>query len=324
MRDSHHVMFLGTVGNHRRASVRQAVPSPSSRRRALPGSPRHEGSAATCENGAVNSVGRFETATILGLPTRLQRVSAPNALAPPVIVLHGWGAHIEAVSPIVRFLGDRTNVVAVDLPGFGESRAPSEAWGVADYGRFVLAVAAHCELERFSLVAHSFGARIAIFLTSGETDRVVRMVLTGAAGIKPRRAPAYYAKVALAKAGRGAAAVGGQPGRRLQEHIRRQVASDDWLSVPETMRDTLRRVLSEDLTTRLDQVAVPTLLVWGQDDQDTPLWMGKVMESHIPDAGLVVIPNAGHYAYADQPGQFNAIVDQFLVTQLRDAAGALK
>jgi pimeloyl-ACP methyl ester carboxylesterase len=266
----------------------------------------------------------LEEATILGVRTRFQRVcEGATPGVPPVLVLHGWGAHIEAVGPIVRSLGAATTVVAVDLPGFGSSSPPPEAWAVRDYAGFATAVAEHCGFsDRYSIVGHSFGARIAIWLASEPQPRIARMVLTGAAGIRPHRKPSYYGKVGMAKVGRAAACAGGGPGRRLQQRIRSRVASEDWLSAPETMRGTLANVLREDLSDRLPRVSVPTLLLWGEDDADTPLWMGRKMEALIPDAGLVVLPAAGHYAYADQAGQFNALANEFLITQLQTPAAA--
>jgi pimeloyl-ACP methyl ester carboxylesterase len=88
------------------------------------------------------------------------------------------------------------------------------------------------------------------------------------------------------------------------------------------MRETFRRVIAEDLAERLPRIRIPTLLVWGEDDEDTPLWMASRMESLLPDAGLVVLPGAGHYAYADQPVRFAQIARTFLVDQPRQAHDA--
>jgi pimeloyl-ACP methyl ester carboxylesterase len=124
----------------------------------------------------------------------------------------------------------------------------------------------------------------------------------------------------VAKLGRAVAAVGGAPGRRLQERMRARVASRDYLEASEAMRGTFRAVISADLSDRLARIAAPTLLVWGEEDDDTPLWMAKRMEALIPDAGLVVLDGAGHYSYADSPGQFRAVARRFLLEQPREAA----
>ena len=71
-------------------------------------------------------------------------------------------------------------------------------------------------------------------------------------------------------------------------------------------------MLAEDLSPLLAQVSAPTLLMWGDRDEDTPLWMAERMEAEIPGAGLVVLRGGGHYAYAEQAGQFNVVAAHFL------------
>lgn len=242
----------------------------------------------------------------------VHRPAEPATARPPVVILHGWGASLEAIAPIVQGLAGRAELLAVELPGFGESDPPPTGWAVADYGRFVLRACDEVGIGRFSVVGHSFGARIAIVLGATVPDRIDRMVLTGAAGIKPRRTAKYYTRVAIAKVGRVVGAAGGAPGRRLQERMRRRVASTDWLEATETMRQTFRLVIGEDLTPLLAQIRASTLLIWGDADADTPPWMGERMESAMPDAGLVVL-KGGHYVYAERSGEFNAIVAHFLV-----------
>lgn len=247
-----------------------------------------------------------------GLAVRVRQTRPPEPSdAAPVVVLHGWGASIEAVGSIVDGLAGRFEVCAIDLPGFGESGEPPEAWDVAAYARFVLGVCDELGLDRFSLVGHSFGARVGIVIAATEPDRIARMVLTGAAGLKPRRKPSYYGRVAVAKAGRVVGAVGGAPGRRLQDRMRRRVASSDWLEATEAMRGTFRAVIAEDLAPYLPSIQASTLLIWGDGDADTPLWMGRRMEESIPDAGLVVL-EGGHYVYAERAAEFNRIAAHFL------------
>jgi pimeloyl-ACP methyl ester carboxylesterase len=247
-----------------------------------------------------------------GLDVRVRHTHPPGPPdAPPVLVLHGWGASIDAVGSVVDGLAGRFEVAAFDLPGFGESAEPPAAWDVGAYARFVLAACDELGLARFSVVGHSFGARIGIVLAATHPDRIARMVLTGAAGIKPKRKPSYYAKVGVAKAGRAVGAVGGAPGRRLQDRMRRRVASSDWLDATEAMRGTFRRVIAEDLSPHLPHIRAPTLLVWGEREEDTPLWTGRRMEKAIPDAGLVVL-DGGHYAYAERAAEFNRIAAHFL------------
>jgi pimeloyl-ACP methyl ester carboxylesterase len=238
----------------------------------------------------------------------------------PIVVLHGWGAHIEAVAPILAALDGAPDLIALDLPGFGESEPPEQAWDVDSYARFMIHFLDELGVERAHLVGHSHGGRVSIALAADEPQRVGRLLLIDSAGLRPKRGWKYRRRVAVAKLGRLIAKVGGGPGRRLQERMRVRVASRDYLEASEAMRGTFRAVVSADLVGRLPRIVASTLLVWGDQDEDTPLWMAHRMEELIPDAGLVVLEGAGHYSYADAPGQFRAVARRFLLEQPRAAA----
>ena len=78
------------------------------------------------------------------------------------------------------------------------------------------------------------------------------------------------------------------------------------------MRGTLVRIVNEDLRSLLPHLDLPVLLIWGDQDTETPIADGRLMERLIPDAGLVVFEGAGHYAYLEQAARFCRIVDVFL------------
>ena len=260
-----------------------------------------------------------ETVGIGGRQVRFVRRTGPAGDA-PIVVLHGWGAHLEAVGAILAALDGASELVALDLPGFGESDPPPEPWDAGDYARFVSEFLDHLGIARAHFVGHSHGGRVSIVLATETPERVERLLLVDAAGIRPKRSWRYRRRVAVAKLGKAAAAVGGPPGRRLQERMRARVASRDYLEASEAMRGTFRAVIAQDLTDRLPRISAPTLLVWGERDEETPLWMAHRMEELIPDAGLVVLEGAGHYSYADAPGQFRAVARRFLLEQPRELA----
>ena len=239
----------------------------------------------------------------------------------PVLVLHGWGAHLEAIEPIVAALEGETRVIALDLPGAGESDPPPEPWDADDYMRFVLRFLDELGVERVHVVGHSNGGRVGICMAAEHPDRIGRLLLCDAAGLPPRRGMKYKAKVGVAKAGKVAGRMG-TPGQRLQERLRAKVASTDYLNATEAMRGTFRRLIAMDLSDRLPRVSCTTLLVWGELDDDTPLWMARRMEELIPDAGLAVFEGAGHYSYADDPVRFGSVARLFLVEQPREVAAA--
>jgi pimeloyl-ACP methyl ester carboxylesterase len=245
---------------------------------------------------------------------------------PAVVVLHGWGASIETVASIVSALAPIAEVHAFDLPGFGESDPPPVPWGVEEYRRFLTSYLDAHGIARAALIGHSNGGRVAIAAAAADRDgdaaaRVSKLLLVDSAGIRPKRTFTYHRKVSMAKVGKHAAKRLGPPGRRLREALVGRAASTDYAEASETMRPTLVRLVNSDLRELLPCVSVPTLLIWGSEDDATPLADAQLMERLIPDAGLVVFEGAGHYSYLEQPARFATIARHFLAAGEGRAAG---
>jgi pimeloyl-ACP methyl ester carboxylesterase len=244
---------------------------------------------------------------IKGIRTRWRQAGS----GPPVLVLHGWGAKIEAVDPIIRGLASQLTVTAVDLPGFGETALPPVPWGVAEYADWTRELMDDLGLERPSIVGHSNGGRIAIHLASHHPERVDKLILVDSAGIRPRRGLLYYRRVALAKTAKHAARFLGPPGRALRKRVLARTASSDYANAG-PLRPTFVKLVNEDLTPLLGKIRASTLLIWGDRDDATPLSDGQTMERLIPDAGLVILTGAGHFSYLDQPQRFGRVAAHFL------------
>jgi pimeloyl-ACP methyl ester carboxylesterase len=273
--------------------------------------------ACGCAGSSMSSLALpTQLTTVLGLRTRY----LVRGEGPPVLVLHGWGASIEAVHPIVTGLAPVATVYALDLPGFGESELPPEPWGVEDYQAFVAAFMDELAIRASTIVGHSNGGRIAIRMACTEPDRVARLVLVDSAGIRPKRTLRYYRRVGMAKIGKQAARFLGSPGERLRARLVGRAASADYLAAG-AMRPTLVRLVNADLRPYMPGIGVPTLLVWGSEDSETPLSAAREIERLIPDAGLVVLDGAGHFSYLDQPARFARIVSHFIAPPVPGGQG---
>ena len=226
---------------------------------------------------------------------------------PEVLLLHGWGAPAETYRLIIDHLRGRCRVVAPDLPGFGGSEEPAEPWPVERYADFVTRFAAAVGLTAPALIGHSNGGRIAIHLLGRETPAlpVKKLILMDSAGLKAKHGPGYYLKVYSYKAAKKL-----MPG--MAEKMRSRVGSDDYKNASPVMRRTMVLALGEDLSPRLPLIRASTLLLWGENDTATPLSDGRAMEKAIPDAGLVVLEGAGHFAFAERWGQCRRVLDAFL------------
>ncbi len=232
-----------------------------------------------------------------------------------ILFLHGWGASIKLFEQAVGFLSPHFRVIAPDLPGFGESDEPKEPWSVDDYVDFVIAFCKKMNMESCSVIAHSFGGRITIKLMSRKNlpFTVDKIVLTGSAGIRPTQSAKSKLKTKFYKLGKKilSASLFKKLMPNALENLRKKNGSADYNAASPIMRQCLVKVVNEDLTELIPNINAPTLLIWGEKDDATPLSDGQLMEKLIPDAGLVVFEGCGHYAFLEQSGRFCRILGSF-------------
>ena len=235
----------------------------------------------------------------------------------PVVLLHGWGCSHETMEPIFQHLAPKFRVYNFDLPGHGASDEPRKPWSTVEYKEMLKAFFAANNIEHPILIAHSFGGRLSLRL--GAEGIPHKMVLTGCAGLKPKRGLDYYAKVYSYKAAKKALSLPGL--RKKKEEIlgnmRSKKGSADYQQASEAMRGTFVKVVNEDLKDLLPKISAPTFLYWGENDTATPPEDGRTMEKNMQDAGLVVMPNSTHYAYLENLGNFLAVVDSFLQAEAK-------
>jgi pimeloyl-ACP methyl ester carboxylesterase len=225
-----------------------------------------------------------------------------------VLFLHGWGQNQSMMEPLHKHMLDRFRVTTLDLPGFGKSGLPDQPWGVDEYTTCLEEFIRQTGIVDPILVAHSFGARVAIRYAS--RNKVHKMVLTGAAGLKPKRGIDYHAKVTAYKVAKQLFKLPFL--KPYQEKMRGYFGSSDYKNASGILRASFVKIVNQDLRPYLKTITCPVLLVWGEKDDATPLWMGKVMEKEFKDAGLVVFENDDHFAYWHQLDRFQRIIDTFL------------
>ena len=230
----------------------------------------------------------------------------------PVVLLHGWGSNLQAFTRVQQNLETEFHVFAIDLPGFGKSEEPKEVWGVEDYTQFI---EEFCRIKNISnpiLAGHSYGGRVSILFSS--RNPVLKLILIDSAGIKPTRPLSYYIKVYTYKFVRAVLPfiVGRSKANEIIEGYRKKAGSSDYKSASPMMRQVLVKSVNEDLKGVMPQIKTPTLLVWGENDTATPVSDARTMEKLIPNAGLVILKNAGHFSFVEKLHEFLIILNNFL------------
>ena len=236
-----------------------------------------------------------------------------------VVLLHGWGCSTKLMKPVADHLAKDMTVMSVDFPAHGESGRPPEPWGVPEFAAALLELLKRTDFLPCSVIAHSFGGRVTIELASGDAALFERIILTGAAGVRPRsdgktskRSETYKRLKKLVAIARKCRIFGKLPDK-WQEALIQKYGSKDYAALDPEMRKTFVKVVNYDQTEKLNAIQNSTLLVWGDGDTETPLWMGQKMESSIPDSARIVLEGGTHFAYLEQIARFNAIARSFLV-----------
>ncbi len=236
-----------------------------------------------------------------------------------VVLLHGWGCSTELMKPVADVLSDDMTVLSVDFPAHGKSSQPQEPWGVPEFAACLKALLVKLNFLPCSVIAHSFGGRVTIELASADDKMFDRIILTGAAGIRKQadekssqKTSTYKKLKGMVEMARKVHIFGSLPDK-WQEALIQKYGSKDYAALSPEMRKTFVKVVNYDQSEKLKAIQNSTLLVWGDKDTETPLWMGQQMEREIPDSALVVLNGGTHFAYLEHAARFNAIARSFLV-----------
>lgn len=250
-----------------------------------------------------------------GLAVHVETIGSGN----PLLILHGWGSSGMVMRPIASSLKvDRTRHL-IDFPGFGKTPAPPAPWSVDDYADLVAAYIRQLDAGPADLLAHSFGGRVALKLCA-RTDAaslVGKVLITGGAGMKPRRKPMFYVRKTLATVLKAPIALVPSAYKdRAHQALRstrlwKSLGSGDYKTLDGVMRNVFVKTVSEFLEPCLPRIPHPVLLLWGADDDATPLYQAERMRDGLTNGALVVIDHAGHYAFLDQPHRFRLIAEAF-------------
>ena len=258
------------------------------------------------------------TAPVEGASERLEVLGGSIQIlrggqGPPLLFLHAAGG-AGAWDPFYGLLARRFEVIAPDHPGFGGSDDLPEVEGIDDLVYHYLDVLDRLGLERVNLVGGSLGGWIAAELAVHSPQRVNRLALLGAAGL---RVPGHMATDLFLM-------TPDQVVRTLYKRPEPVLAAmptepdvDTILTVMRDMAGLARYgwapfLNDPKLERRLHRISAPTLVLWADDDRVVPIEHGRRYAERIPDATLRVIEDCGHAMYFERPDAFADAITEFL------------
>lgn len=216
------------------------------------------------------------------------------------LILHGWGSKAERWEGVGETIAKNNfNVIVPDLPGFGESLEAGKSWDLDDYCNFVEEFVKKLRLEKIYLLGHSFGGSLAVKFALKFPDRIEKLFLVGAACIR-RKSFCKSLSAKLAKIFKIFSFLPFYPSTR--RFIYRYVLRSDYINTEGVMRKSYLKVISEDLTNDLAGIEVPTIIIWGQNDNVTPLRDAYIISAQIANSKLIIIPQGKHDLERKMPG----------------------
>jgi len=254
----------------------------------------------------------------------------------PVIFIHGLGASMYAwrknLAPVMA-AGYR--VLALDLLGFGSSDKPARGYTNAAYAQLVVALMDSLHLPDAVLVGHSMGGEIAAEVAIAFPTRVRGLVLIGAAGLGTRepllfRLARWPVVGPLVLAFRGRALVGrllrstyADPRKVTEPDVDQYYAPVAEAAYGRALRGVLREFHFGGLEGRLDAIAAPTLVLWGEADRLIPIALGRALAAQLNRSAFLSVPRAGHSVQEEAPDEVNRLLIKFLKEGLPRVPGNL-
>jgi len=232
----------------------------------------------------------------------------------PVILLPGWGRDISYFNEPIRYLSQNFKVYAIDLPGFGLSTKPETAWGGKEYADLVKNFVDELKINDPILLGHSFGGKVVINLVAHNLIQAKRVILISSSGIQLSRSLKVKIKIycfKLLKLLVNLPIIKTAFASRF-ELYRKRLGSDDYKNAFGIMRSILVKSLRENVIKLLPKIKIPTLLVWGDMDNQTPLRAGQIMQQNIQNSQLRVISGTGHFPFLDNWEEVKVELDKFL------------
>ncbi len=230
---------------------------------------------------------------------------------PPLVLVHGlsgsgrWWRH--NILPLAR----QFQVYVIDLIGFGRSHG-RHPFVLTEAAGYLVTWMDAVGIEQAGIIGHSMGGFITAELAAEFPQRITRMVLIAPA-LMPRELSSLAHAAGLFRVF-----------RHLPPGFLPILFTDALRAGPVTLWKAMRELLATDLWPRLQDLATPTLLVWGEHDTLVPLSVARQLRHCLLNTRLVVIPASGHNPMWDRPRSFNQTVLPFLSNAMdMPAAGAV-
>ena len=223
-----------------------------------------------------------------------------------LLILHGWGSCAKNWGRVKELLENQgCKVYVPDLPGFGENPPPQKPWSIDDYVDWLkqyidnLSQISGAIFEPFFLLGHSFGGAIAVKFSIKYPKKIQKLFLVDSIAIRRKT----FKKEIIKKISNILKKFSFLP---FYQFLRKTfykliVRKSDYLATQGIMRETYLMVINKDLSGYLSDISVPTVIIWGEKDELTPLKDAYLIKEKISNSTLEILPRINHNPHSEAP-----------------------
>jgi pimeloyl-ACP methyl ester carboxylesterase len=231
---------------------------------------------------------------------------------PLVVFLHGWGDDMNTFTNLENTLSKKYQVLLLDLPGFGGSSAPPEAWNLRNYSEIINRILIKLHFNQvFAFIGHSNGGAICIYGLGEELIVSKKLILIGSSGIRKNKKLMKTSLTALTKIG---VIVTKPLPAKLKKKIKTKLygaIGSDALVRPELI-ETFKKITKQDVSNQAKKIRIPVMLIYGYNDSSTPVEYGVLFNKMIKKSKLAIIEGAGHFVHQENETEILQLISDFL------------
>ena len=236
----------------------------------------------------------------------------------PVVLLHGITDSWFSWSRVLPQIDKKYRVYAVDLRGHGDTDKPEKGYAMKDFAADVVAFMDAMKIKKATVVGHSMGSFVALQTVLDAPERVEKLLIMGTAttarnsltqdlvkefaNLKDPMDEKYVRDFAVATSSKAV------PEDFIDTSVRQS------LKVPARVwKAAMEGVTAEDYQPRLNKIKIPTLIVWGENENIFLRPEQDILKAKIANSNLKIYPNAGHSPQWEFPEKFAADLTEFLI-----------
>jgi 3-oxoadipate enol-lactonase len=255
-----------------------------------------------------------------GVSLHIRELGFGRADTPALVFLHYWGGSSRTWDEVIAALPNVYRTVALDQRGWGDSDQPADHYALADLADDAQRVIDTLGLERFVLIGHSMGGKVAQLLAARRPQGLAGLVLVAPSPPVPMSLPPE-ALAAMESAYGSQASVeatidGMLCAKRLSPAQRRQVIEDSLRGGAQAKAAWPRHTSQEDISREIASIEVPTIVIAGERDRvDSVATLREELMPRLPgvtQAQMHVLPETGHLSPLESPDQIAALVHAFV------------